>query len=81
MTEAQAQAATAVYGQLTTARQDLERLREVAPLLAGVALHAPGMRPLMLEGLRAERLRCIARMEEETLLARIAALEQQLAQL
>ncbi|MDO7888188.1 hypothetical protein [Hymenobacter cheonanensis] len=81
MTEQQAQTATAVYGQLVSARQELARLRELAPLLSGVALHAPGMAPVRIEGLRAERLRCVARMSEETLASRIADLEQQLAQL
>lgn len=81
MTEQQAQTATAVYGQLLAARQHLARLVAVAPLLSGVTLHAPGTVPIRIEGLRAERLRCVARMAEETLAARIQELEQQLAAL
>jgi hypothetical protein len=81
MTEAQAQTATAVYRELQTARYHLARLVAINPLLSGVTLHAPGMASLRIEGLRAERLRCVARMSEETLAARIHELEQQLAQL
>lgn len=81
MTEQQAQTATAVYRELEAARQRLARLVAIAPLLSGVTLHAVGMPSLRIEGLRAERLRCVARMAEETLAARIHDLEQQLAAL
>lgn len=81
MTEQQAQAATAVYEQLLTARHHLARLVAIAPLLSGVMLHAPGVPAVRIEGLRAERLRGVARLSEEALTARIADLEQQLAAL
>ena len=81
MTEQQAQTATAVYRELETSRHHLARLVALAPLLSGMTLHAPGLAPVRIEGLRAERLRCVARMAEETLTARITELEQQLAAL
>jgi hypothetical protein len=81
MTEAQVLTAKAVYEQLLTARLELARLAAIKPLLSGVTLHAPGMAPIRLEGLQAQRLACMVRMGEDTLAARITALEQQLAAL
>lgn len=82
MTEAQAQAATVVYGQLTTARRELAQLRAIRPLLCGVTLHAgPGVAPVKLEGLQADRLACAAGTAEAWLLARITALEKELTEL
>jgi hypothetical protein len=81
MTEQQVQTATAVYEQLLAARKELAQLRSVRPYLCGLTLHAPGMRPFKIEGLQAEKLTCAADAAEAWLLARIAALEQQLAEL
>jgi len=81
MSEQQAQTAKAVYEQLLAARQELAQLRSVRPYLCGLTLHAPGMRPLRLEGVQAEKLSCAADAAEAWLLARLATLEQQLAAL
>lgn len=81
MSEQQAQTATAVYEQLLAARKELAQLAGVRPYLCGLTLHAPGMRPLKLEGVQAEKLTGAADVAEAWLSARIAALEQQLAEL
>ncbi|MGI4872061.1 MAG: hypothetical protein ACRYFX_12890 [Janthinobacterium lividum] len=81
MTEAQAQAATAVYGQLLAARQELARLGDVRPLLSGISLHAPGIAPVRVEGVQAQALQCAADLAEQRLRARVQELENQLAQL
>jgi hypothetical protein len=81
MSEQQAQTAKAVYERLVAARQELAALRSVRPYLSGLTLHAPGMRPFKLEGVQAEQLACAAGLAEALFSARIAALEQQLAEL
>jgi hypothetical protein len=81
MTEAQVLTAKAAYEQLTTARQELAQLAGIRPYLCGISLHAPGMRPIKLEGVQAEQLACAAQVAEGWLTARIADFEQQLAEL
>jgi hypothetical protein len=81
MTEAQAQAATAVYGQLVAARKELAQLRAIRPLLSGVTLHAAGAAPVRIEGVQAEKLTCAANATEAWLSARITALENELTEL
>lgn len=82
MSEQQAQTAKAVYEQLLAARKELARLRAIRPLLCGVTLHAgPGVTPVRVEGVRAERLTCAANAAENTLQGRIADLEAKLSEL
>jgi hypothetical protein len=81
MSEQQAQTAKAVYEQLVAARKELAQLIGVRPYLCGLSLHAPGMRPIKLEGMQAEKLACAAQVAEAWISARIATLEQQLAEL
>lgn len=82
MSEQQAQTAKAVYEQLLAARQELARLRAIRPLLCGVTLHAgPGVAPVKIEGVQAEKLTCAANAAEVWLVARITALQQELAEL
>jgi hypothetical protein len=82
MTEAQAQAATAVYGQLVAARKELAQLRAIRPLLSGVTLHAgPGVAPVRIQGVQAERLTCAANAAEVLLVSRMTTLEKELIEL
>jgi hypothetical protein len=82
MTEAQALTAKAVYEQFTTARRELAQLRAIRPLLCGVTLHAgPGVAPVRVEGIQAERLACAANTAENTLQSQIADLEAKLGEL
>jgi hypothetical protein len=82
MSEQEAQTAKALYEQLLAARQELAQLRAIRPLLCGVTLHAgPGVAPVRIEGVQAERLICAANAAEVWIVARITALQQELAQL
>ncbi|MGI4871494.1 MAG: hypothetical protein ACRYFX_09985 [Janthinobacterium lividum] len=85
MTEQQVKAATAVYGQLVEARQELNRLLAIRPLLSGLTLQARpgttvgGIGTVRVSGLRPEQLRAMADLAEQTLRQQIADLEKQLA--
>lgn len=81
MTEQQAQAATAVYGQLVAARQELGRLAAIRPLLQGVTLCAAGAQPVAVQGVNAARLAATADVVENELRGRIADLEAKLSEL
>jgi uncharacterized protein involved in exopolysaccharide biosynthesis len=82
MSEQQAQTAKAVYEQLVAARQELAQLRAIRPLLCGVTLHAgPGVAPVRVDGVQAERLTCAANAAENALRGRIADLEAKLSEL